>query len=46
LSTRTTSGLRESSVTKEGDGKEGRSANNEVFLSEDSELARCKSIEL
>jgi len=46
LSIRTRSGLRESPVTKGGDEKEGRSANNEAFLSEDRELARCKSTEL
>ena len=42
----TRSGLRESPVTKDGDGKEGGSASNEVFLNGDRELARCKRIEL
>ena len=46
FSIRTRSGLRESPVTKDGDGKEGRSANNEVFLNDDRELARCRRTEL
>ena len=39
LSTKTRSGLRESPVIKDGDGKEGRSAYNEAYLTDDRDLA-------
>ena len=46
LITKTRSGLRESPVIKDGDGKEGRSAYNEAFLIDDIDLARYDKIEL
>ena len=46
LSTKTRSGLRESPVIKDGDGKEGRSAYNEAYLTDDRDLARYKRTEL
>ena len=46
LSTKTRSGLRESPVIKDGDGKEGRSTYNEAFLIDDIDLARYERIEL
>ena len=46
LSTKTRSGLTESPVIRDGDGKEGRSAYNEVFLIDDRELVRYKRTEL
>ena len=46
LSTKTRSSLRDSSVIKDGDGKEGRSAYNEAFLIDDIDLARYKRTEL
>ena len=46
LSTKTRSGLRESPVIRDGDGKEGRSAYNEAFLIDDIDLARYERTEL
>ena len=46
FSTRTRSGLRESPVIKDGDGKEGRSAYNELSCNEDRVLEICKRTEL
>ena len=46
FSMRTISGPRESPVTKDGDGREGTLASNEVFLNDDRKLARCKRTEL
>ena len=46
LSTKTKSGLRESPVIKDRDGKEGRSAHIEEYLNDDRDIARYKRTEL
>ena len=46
LSTRTRSGRRESSAIKDGDGKLGRSAYNELFATDERVLAICSRTEL
>ena len=45
LNNETRSGLKESPVIRDGDRKEGRSANNEVFLIDDRDLVRYKRTE-
>ena len=46
FSTKMRSGLRESPVIKDGDGKEGKSAYNEAFLIDDIDLARYERTDL
>ena len=46
LSTRTRSGRRESPVIKDGDGKVGRPAYNELFATDERVLAICSRTEL